>query len=243
MPSSEHDWKGDPDRPEDEDVEEVVVSPTADAWQEVAKLPITERLIPVFPLPAVLFPRVSLPLYVFEERYQALAADVLGADRALAIALHEEDDPDGGPREICTVGVITHVEELDEGELNLLVTGSHRARITDLVDRHPYLTARVVPIREPVSDDPGLPAATAALRTLASQWVFLQDESGAEDLIQRISLVSSPGALADYLAHHLFGDASLKQEVLETVDESRRVMRVHALISAALDRLAEEKAQ
>ena len=35
------------------------------------------QLLPLFPLGTVLFPGMSLPLHVFEERYQTMVADLL----------------------------------------------------------------------------------------------------------------------------------------------------------------------
>ena len=83
--------------------------------------------------------------------------------------------------------------------------------------------------------------AFQALRSLAIQWVFFQDQDNAQDLIRRISLVSKPGHLADFVAFNLFEEASLKQEVLETVDVGRRLARVHGLVQTALDRLQNEQ--
>ena len=41
-------------------------------------------IIPVFPLPnVVLFPRVQLPLHIFEPRYRAMVRDVMEADPPL----------------------------------------------------------------------------------------------------------------------------------------------------------------
>ena len=44
----------------------------------------------MFPLPnVVLFPHALLPLHIFEDRYQALARDVLAGHHFLAISLLE----------------------------------------------------------------------------------------------------------------------------------------------------------
>ena len=42
-------------------------------------MPVLPPLIPLFPLPdVVLFPRMPLPLHIFEPRYRQMVADVLG---------------------------------------------------------------------------------------------------------------------------------------------------------------------
>jgi ATP-dependent Lon protease len=236
MPSSEKNWKSGPGRPEDDDLDSNEAGPGSGKPKgDLQSDPVT-RLVPVFPLPnTVLFPGVSLPLHIFEERYKTMVADVLSQDGALAIALTDEDDPENGFREICAVGIVSDVEDLDEGEKNIVVVGSQRARVVEVVERRPYLVARVNAFPEHPTDDPRLRERADELRRLAMQWVFLQDSEGAQELIQRISLVERPGHLADYLAFHLLGDAALKQEVLETLDLGRRLARVHSLVLNALD--------
>jgi ATP-dependent Lon protease len=235
----ERDFK---DRPDDDELGD---SDEESSRTEVLPVPVVQprqRLIPVFALPnVVLFPKVSLPLHIFEERYKTMVSDVLAEDRAIAIALSEEEEGEATPREVCSVGAITQVEELDEGEKNIVVTGLHRARIAEILETRPYIVARVSPLEEPLEGGAAFQAEAEALRSLALQWVFLQDQDGTQELIQRLSLVTDPGHLADFLAAQLFEDAPLKQEILETIEVSRRVSRVHALVAAALQQQQAEK--
>lgn len=106
---------------------------------------------PVFPLPsAVLFPQVSLPLHIFEERYRALTAAALAGDRLLALAVlcpgweprYEHKDVAIYPT-VC-LGRISLDERLPDGRYMLVVRGLARARVvaeepTDL----PYRMARL----------------------------------------------------------------------------------------------------
>jgi Lon protease-like protein len=241
MPSSE-DWEGDPDPPEDEDEEDETEEPAAlssDSLRAVRALEPRARVIPIFPLAdTVLFPNISLPIHISEERHKAMVTDLLAQDSALAVSLLESED--AGPREVCAVGIITHVEELEDGEKNIVVTGSHRARIEEVMENRPYPMVRIVPLEPPLSKA-SVAEIAALVRQIAIEWVFFQDGQGTQQLIQRIVLVKQPGYLADFLAHHLFEDAALKQEILETVDEARRLVRVQSVISAALERAKSEK--
>jgi len=240
---SEHDSK---DRPDDDDddletEEDLEVESEAVYEEFPADLDAVPRVISVFPLQnTVLFPRVSLPLHIFEERYKAMVADALEQDRAIAIALTDEDDRETGAREVCSAGVITRVESLEDGEKNIVVTGVYRCRIIEVVERRPYLVARVAPLEER-GNDARLQTAVQNLRNLAIQWIFFQDQDSGQEMIRRVSLLSKPGHLADFLAFHLFEDASLKQEVLESIDVQRRLARVHGLVQTALERLQAEK--
>src|SRR2546430_14629212 len=47
--------------------------------------------IPVFPLPTVVFfPRIYLPLHIFEPRYRAMIADAVAEGKCIGVALLKE---------------------------------------------------------------------------------------------------------------------------------------------------------
>jgi ATP-dependent Lon protease len=240
---ADHDWKGGSGGPEDDDVEKGAGPHDVEAAAEdfSPELVAAPRLISVFPLQnTVLFPHLPLPLHIFEERYKAMIADALEEDRAVAIALTDEDEPELGAREVCSAGAITRVEHLEDGEKNIIVTGCFRARIVEVVERRPYPIARILPIDERGADL--VPERTfRELRDAAIEWVFLQDSDNAHELIRRISWLRRPGHLADFLASHLFEDAALRQEILEAADVPRRVHRVASLVQEALERKKAEE--
>jgi Lon protease-like protein len=112
-------------------------------------------LIPVFPLPdVVLFPGVFLPLHVFESRYRELVRDSLAGDRLIGIALlrpgwtHERD---GQPAiyPVGCVGLISHIEALDDGRYNLVLRGVEKFRVVREEDAvRPYRRASVDYVEE-----------------------------------------------------------------------------------------------
>jgi hypothetical protein len=106
-------------------------------------------VLPIFPLPnAVLFPGVFLPLHIFETRYREMVADVLAGDRLIGMVLLKP----GGDREptespavfsIGCAGLISHVEQLDDGRYNIVLRGIERFRIVDEEVEGSYRLARV----------------------------------------------------------------------------------------------------
>ena len=69
----------------------------------------TDRTLPqssaVFPLPnCVLFPKVLLPLRIFEPRYKAMMRDVIDTHGWIAIALRPEERPPRVPNRIGISG-------------------------------------------------------------------------------------------------------------------------------------------
>jgi Lon protease-like protein len=97
--------------------------------------------IPVFPLRgAILLPRATLPLNVFEPRYLQMVEDAMSTSRVLAIvqpADGEEESPAGksaGLRRIGCVGRITSYQEPGDGRLLMTLTGIARCTLLDEVE-------------------------------------------------------------------------------------------------------------
>jgi Lon protease-like protein len=89
----------------------------------------------IFPLPgALLFPRMHLPLHIFEPRYRALVADSMARDRR--IGMIQPRGPGEPPPlfQVGCIGRIANVEALDDGRFNLLLEGLSRFRILRELD-------------------------------------------------------------------------------------------------------------
>lgn len=89
----------------------------------------------IFPLPgALLFPRMHLPLHIFEPRYRALVADSMARDRR--IGMIQPRGPGEPPPlfQVGCIGRIANVEALEDGRFNLLLEGLSRFRILRELD-------------------------------------------------------------------------------------------------------------
>lgn len=88
--------------------------------------------IPLFPLPAVVFPGEPLPLHIFEPRFKELIGYILAEPsetRLLAIAMTENKQL----RAIgCGVRVERVVRRYDNGELDIVVVGERRYEMKQL---------------------------------------------------------------------------------------------------------------
>lgn len=110
-----------------------------DRYRRPADLP---PRIPVFPLRgAILLPRATLPLNVFEPRYLSMLDDVISGQRVIGIlqpAGSGEDDDGDSPkdrslalRRIGCAGRVTSYQELDDGRLVITLTGIMRFECID----------------------------------------------------------------------------------------------------------------
>ena len=179
--------------------------------------------IPIFPLPnVVLFPKVFLPLRIFEPRYRAMVEDALAGDRVVGMVLLRpgyEANYEGRPPVygVGCAGDITHSERRDDGRLNIVLRGTEKFRIAGEDVSRAYRLARIEPIAE-IDED----AAAAAmvherqrllallkilLARLGSEARFPPDLSDEElvngfaqnldlDVIERQALLERPGVLS-----------------------------------------------
>lgn len=88
----------------------------------------------VFPLPVVVFPGMTVPLHVFEERYKRLVRHATALDEprfVIAPPPHErlEDDGSARPGEIGTILDVLDASENPDGTFRLLGHGRERCRL------------------------------------------------------------------------------------------------------------------
>lgn len=117
-------------------------------------------VIPVFPLPnVVFFPRMPLPLHIFEPRYRAMVRDAATGARLIGMALLRGDwqrDYHGRPPIFTTgtVGEMVRAEELEDGRFNIVLRGLREYTVVRELERAAYREAVVV-WRDPATS--GLP--------------------------------------------------------------------------------------
>lgn len=112
--------------------------------------------IPVFPLfRAILLPRATLPLNIFEPRYLQMVDDVMSTSRVLGMvqptSSGEEEEEQESPasrtaplRRIGCAGRITSYQELDDGRFLVSLSGIARFEVIDEVElAKPYRVCTV----------------------------------------------------------------------------------------------------
>jgi Lon protease-like protein len=205
----------------------------------MAPLPDGEFLLPLFPLPnIVFFPHTRLPLHVFEPRYRQMVKDVLETDQRFGIVLLRpgwETDYFGAPSvfECGTLGTIEQAVPLEDGRFNIVVRGDVRFRILEEVSRVPYRTARVTPEPEIAR---GLDEATMRREWLAEisrQYLrYLPDQTAVPE-IETVSL----DALTNALIMSLNLDIEEKQRLLELSDVMTRAEEIGSELTQRIESL------
>lgn len=192
-------------------------------------------ILPIFPLPDVtFFPHTLLPLHVFEARYRALVMDALAFDRRLAVVKLRpgyEATYAGKPavHAVAGAGAIVSWERLATGRYNLLLKGEGRIRIAS---EKPSDTLYRIVTAHRLEDTPPKDDASAALARIrgACSRLLRALERPADLLDTALAEGQPPGAIADRIASAVLPDAELRQQLLETLDVTRRLDRLAAAL-------------
>jgi Lon protease-like protein len=96
---------------------------------------VTVTRLSIFPLSgALLFPRMHLPLHIFEPRYRAMVTDSLARDRRIGMIQPRGPGEPAPLFEIGCVGKIAEVEALDDGRFDIVLEGLARFTILRELD-------------------------------------------------------------------------------------------------------------
>ncbi len=97
-------------------------------------------LLPLFPLRVVIFPRTTLPLHIFEDRYKELIGESIQGASEFGIVLAKED---GIVNAGCTVVVDKVLKNYPDGRMDILTRGVRRFEILGLNEDKSYLRGQV----------------------------------------------------------------------------------------------------
>jgi ATP-dependent Lon protease len=196
----------------------------------------------------VLFPGVVTPITIARPKSIAAAQQALREQRPVGILLQRNADMDDpGPDDlfrVCTVAnLVRYVTAPDETH-HIICQGVQRARVLDFLPGTPFLAARVAHIPEPNTNSPEIEARFLNLKRQAVEAIQLLPQAPPE-LLAAFQSTTSPGALADLATAYMDIKPSEKQEVLETIDLSKRMERVSQLLAERLEvlRLSNEIGQ
>jgi Lon protease-like protein len=203
----------------------------------MAAIPDGEFLLPLFPLPdLVFFPNTRLPLHVFEPRYRQMITDALESDNRFGIVLLRpgwQSNYHGAPliHTVGTLGTIEQAVPLEDGKYNILVRGDARFRVLGEVSRVPYRTARVVVRPEISREVPEAYAQREWLADLAQQYLnFLPNQMPVPE-IETVGIE----ALTNALIMSLNVDAEEKQKLLEIDDLIERAEQIGSELSSRIE--------
>ncbi len=202
--------------------------------------------IPLFPLRTVLFPGMTLPLRIFEERYQVMTRELLRTGGHFGVILIRSGNEVGGgatPHDVGTTAAIEQHEELDDGRFALAARGVQRFRLIRML---PQILGRPYPFAEvELIDDSQWPAHAnldRALETVRATFpvYFRLAMSLTDQWARGLKLPQTPHALVDFLGPWLQADEEAKQKLLEPQAADERIAQLADLLDDLVTRTQEQ---
>lgn len=193
--------------------------------------------IPVFPLPnVVFFPRIYLPLHIFEPRYRAMIADAAADGQCVGMALLKEgweQDYYGNPPvfEVGCVGRLVSVQRLPDGRSNILLQGLSRYRIEEEYYDRSYRRASVV--LQPSGTEATLESSVRSdLLQLVDQYLRMREDAHRSRGLFRLDVGDE--ILVNSLSSYLDFTPLEKQFLLEADTLLQQTRRLSDLIQFKL---------
>ena len=187
--------------------------------------------IPLFPLNVVLLPGAPLPLHIFEERYKQMVNECLESESEFGMVLADES---GTRRVGCTARIVELVERYEDGRMLILVEGSRRFKLNNILTGRPYYMGEIEYLEEEPEED---------VNALAEECIGLLErvvEAATEGSVG-IEIEPPYRNLSFAIAGRVEFDLETRQQILELTSEKERLLKVKELLTAAAQRLERER--
>ena len=187
--------------------------------------------IPLFPLNVVLMPGAPLPLHIFEERYKQMVDECLEDKSEFGMVLADES----GTRKVgCTAKIVELVERYEDGRMVVLVEGSRRFKLNNIMTGKPYYVGEIEYLAEEPEED---------VTSVAEECIELLErvvEAATEGSVG-IEIEPPYRNLSFAIAGRIEFDVETRQSILELTTEQARLEKVRNLLQEAAERLERER--
>jgi ATP-dependent Lon protease len=207
--------------------------------------PVAEQLLALLPLrDVVVFPHMVIPLFVGRPKsIKALEIAMETGKNILLVAQKSAAKDDPSPEDMYKVGSVANILQmlkLPDGTVKVLVEGSQRYNIRQIIDAKTHYMVQAEPVPPDHVESLEVEAMRRATLGQFDQYVKLNKKIPPE-ILTSLTGIDEPGRLADTIAAHLPLKLEQKQEVLEMFDVKQRLEHLLGLLETELDILQVEK--
>ena len=203
--------------------------------------------VPVLPLRGlVIFPGSILHFDVARKKsVNALTAAMDNYNQSIMITAQRdssENEPDTDDYyETGVFARILQIAKISDNVMRVVVKGAYRACAQEYINGRLYTTAKVVKASV-VSAEEGLEteAKVNLIKEMFNEYSIINGHV-PQDMYLTIYEMKEPGKLADYIADNIIRDYRKKQEILEMLDESKRLDKIAEMLSYENDLLMMEE--
>jgi ATP-dependent Lon protease len=201
--------------------------------------------MPLLPLrDVVVFPHMVIPLFVGRPKSIKALETAMEAGKSIVLVAQKsaaKDDP--SPEDLYRIGSIANILQmlkLPDGTVKVLVEGSQRARLHEIVDLKTHYGVSVTPVAPEIAADHEIEAMRRTMIQQFDQYVKLNKKIPPE-ILTSIAGIDEAGRLGDTIAAHLPLKLEQKQEVLEMFGVKERLEHLLKLVEGELEILQVEK--
>ena len=186
----------------------------------------SSRLLPLFPLHVVVFPRTRLPLHIFEDRYKEMVGRALDENSEFGIVLAKDQ---GIVNTGCTVVVEKVLKSYPDGKMDILTCGRRRFEVLMLNEERDYLRGEV----QYFDDDETGPAPLEVQHMALTQYKSLLESRVMQTLTPEPDL--DDPQLSFQLAQGL-QDVDFLNTLLRTRSETQRLRELSEFLTQYIPR-------
>jgi Lon protease-like protein len=195
--------------------------------------------VPLFPLNNVLFPRMPLPLHVFEERFRKLIQRCVEEKEPFGVVLATDPDERGiTTARVGTLARIHALQHLDDGRMNVLAVGDERFAVLgrrETPDQFQLATVEQLydlPINAQIIE----PLVQEVRRLFAVYFDALVATAGLE--VPRYELPDDPSDLSFIVASVVQLPLNRRQVFLELTSTAERLQQEIAFLKRGIERMS-----
>jgi ATP-dependent Lon protease len=210
-------------------------------WEnETLKVPEILPLLPVRDM--VMYPAVTLPLFLGREMSINAVEKSLSQDRLIVVAAQKDlTDEDPLPAKIYSMGVVSQIMRmlrLPDGRIKILIQGLKKAKIEEYVQERPTFLVRIKPVEEPLITEITL-EIEALMRYIREEMekVVSMGRLVPSDVLLVLDTIDEPGKFADVACANLGLQVDKAQELLEIVDPIERLRKLSEIVGKEIELL------
>lgn len=181
------------------------------------------KLLPLFPLDAVLLPGVALPLHVFEPRYKEMIGECLAEKKPFGVVRSKDDTMAGVG---CTAEILEVTKNYPDGRMDIATEGRERFEIIEVNRERAFLQGEVLFLREE--------SAMAAAEEIAEVLKLHEEIMSLAGASSEEGLEVDATRLSFYLASSLPFDLDFKQGLLQMNSEMERMQALLSFFRTVL---------
>ena len=204
-------------------------------------------MIPLLPLRGLLvFPHTAIHLDVGRAKSIKALKHSMSEDSLILLSTQKDvkiDSPN--PNEIYTIGTIAKVNQLVKlpgNTIRVLVEGVGRGKITEYIQKDPFLKVEIVEIDEGEYNKEDLETEAMIRSTISHFKEYIKlSKKVSPGVMVSLNSITELGKLADIVASHMSIKLEQKQEILEITESKERLMKLHGILIQEIEILKIER--